>query len=415
MIWKAGKTFSDKLFSDRRLVSGERTGRQTITCSSHWRLLCFAAPSIATDNLVSPFITTIDLISGEAVNMSMDVEKYLFLDDEDDVVRFFFPDHNVAVVDMDSTDETHTNYNVPSKGEPSFKVAGRRRAKRTNRKARKHTTVTGIPKTDNGTAQEESQGVAIPKDSGDNGSMVCKIKGYKSLLSQMSPVFETMFSENWNDSVVIMDDPVDFDQFEAFRLFLAVGYKLKNVDSLAVEDATRVYFYAHKYQMDALIKEIENFLKTRVDKGISKVPFEFAEMRECVKLAELYSLGDLKKQLDKVKVFIDDGNVLGLYEFGLDHGMEKLVEQIVKYLEFKPVGDKWPRDLMARVMEQNQKSLKKYQDMVDKHQDTVNQFRKQPLYCQHGNTHGVYRASHAYHAYQLFRNCSLCQGGTCYV
>ena len=49
-----------------------------------------------------------------------------------------------------------------------------------------------------------------------------KIRVPKSMLMKVSPVFEAMFSVNWDSDTVVMEDDVEFNQFEKFQLFLEV-------------------------------------------------------------------------------------------------------------------------------------------------------------------------------------------------
>ena len=156
-----------------------------------------------------------------------------------------------------------------------------------------------------------------------------------------------------------MDDPVDFDQFEAFQLFLEVVYGISTVDTLTVDEAIRVHFYAHKYQMDPLIRQVREVLTKRMNQGIKDKPYSIMELIESIRMAETYSLNEFKEQLNRVKLDItEEIQALGFYDVCVDHKMEGLIDQVVSFMESKPVDDYWPTDLVIRVLELNRKELK---------------------------------------------------------
>ena len=317
--------------------------------------------------------------------ISLHFERLLFQDDEDDIVRFIFPVDNdasrglmelsiepgnaddangkgttVVGVDYTITDD-ELEVKITKEGETGVKV-----------------TSDDVQSTD-GTSSLRSRSGSV------QSRKVRKIKGHKSLLVEVSPVFKTMFSENWDQSEVEMDDPVDFDQCDAFRLFMAVVYELKKLDTLAVEDATRVYFYAHKYQMEPLIKKLRKVLTDRMTQGVSSKPYTVSELTESIKMAELYSLNDFKTNLDGVKLDINDKNALELYEITEDHGLKKLQEQVVKYLDKKPIDESWPFGLIVKVVERHREQLKVFRGLYS-------------LHC----THSGYSRN--------FKECSTCKG-----
>ena len=55
------------------------------------------------------------------------------------------------------------------------------------------------------------------------------IRVLKSMLTKFSPVFEAMFSADWDRNSVEMEDDVQFDQFEKFKLFLEVLLELTSL------------------------------------------------------------------------------------------------------------------------------------------------------------------------------------------
>lgn len=87
-----------------------------------------------------------------------------------------------------------------------------------------------------------------------------KIKCSISMVSAASNVFKAMFSERWNqeksvddaqmvdqrncyEKSIKLDDPVHFDEYLMFKLFVEILYGLRHVDSsLTVDQATGIYF-----------------------------------------------------------------------------------------------------------------------------------------------------------------------------
>lgn len=184
-----------------------------------------------------------------------------------------------------------------------------------------------------------------------------KVKGHKSVLTKVSPVFQTMFNEQWKQSEAPMNDLVDFDQHKIFRMFMEIIYNLRFVDELSVVEATQVFFYAHKYQIDELINKLKKHLDQRMEQGISLKPYSLIELEQSIKMAELYSLDDFKQQLDDVKLSISDENALKFYKLCIASNMDKLLFQIAEYLKAKPVLESWPFDLVKRVFERNRQDI----------------------------------------------------------
>ena len=59
--------------------------------------------------------------------------------------------------------------------------------------------------------------------------ILMKIRAPKSMLMKISPVFEAMFSANWDTNSVEMKDDVKFNQFDTFQLFLEVLFGLTSL------------------------------------------------------------------------------------------------------------------------------------------------------------------------------------------
>lgn len=226
---------------------------------------------------------------------------------------------------------------------------------------------------------------------------VRKIIGYKSFLSKMSPVFEKMFSENWNQSEFVMDDQVDFNQLEVFQLFMELVCGLANVDTLTINQIICVHFYAHKYLMDPLIAKILEVLTNRTK---SEETFSVTEFIDSIKMAELYSLNEFKKQLNKVKLDItSQSDAIKAYNICIDCNMnQNVIRQVVSYMESQPVND-WPINLVIRVLESNQTKLMITKSSLENVERKLKEFQNKTLYCCHTVE---------------FKLCSYCRGSRLY-
>lgn len=185
-----------------------------------------------------------------------------------------------------------------------------------------------------------------------------KIKAYKSLLSEMSQVFKSMFNDRQDKFEFKINDPVAFDQFEMFNLFLEIVYGLTDVDTLTVDQAIGVHFYAHKYQIDSLCEMIREIL---TKKSVIDKIFSVTQFIDCIQMAELHSWNDLKEQLKNVKLNIkNQSDGLLIYKVCMDHNTinsGSLIGQVASFLAAETVNDHWPRDLVIRVLEQLRNNL----------------------------------------------------------
>ena len=189
--------------------------------------------------------------------------------------------------------------------------------------------------------------------SGQSSPEAAKVKAHKSVLSNVSPVFESMFNKNWDKSEQVMDDSllVDFDQPKIFQLFIYIIYELRKITTLSTEDAARVHFYIHKYQIEPLITEVRKVLTDRMKVGTDTKPYTVVELTESIKMADLNSSLDFKTKLNDVKLDIQDGNVAEIYDTCITHGMDRLVNQVDTFLDMKPLNKSWPLDLIVRYYE----------------------------------------------------------------
>lgn len=134
-----------------------------------------------------------------------------------------------------------------------------------------------------------------------------KVKCFISILSEASPVFQTMFYTRWNQAksvdkqpgnqyelnqcqrscyqveTIRLDDAVNFDQYNTFKSFMEILYGLFRADSLTIQRATDIYYYSHKYQVKKVETKIHNYLYERMKKGIS-----VTELHQIIEFVQMY-------------------------------------------------------------------------------------------------------------------------------
>lgn len=66
---------------------------------------------------------------------------------------------------------------------------------------------------------------------------------------------------NDKEKIITLIDRVDFDQYLTFKSFMEILYGLRQIDS--IDQATTVYYYAHKYHVVDVEKKILEFLCER--------------------------------------------------------------------------------------------------------------------------------------------------------
>lgn len=192
-----------------------------------------------------------------------------------------------------------------------------------------------------------------------------KIKCSISMLTEISPVFEAMFSTRWHqeksidnqqldsisqDKTIQLDDGVTFNQYLTFKLLMQILYGLRQIDSLSVDQATGVYFYANKYQIKDVAEKIKKLLNKRMETGISKSPFTFTELKQGIEFAQLYQLDDFKNKLDKVKLDFNGENPVQFWDLVNKFEMEALKQQLLHHLKtIVPKAD-WGEDILLAVI-----------------------------------------------------------------
>ncbi|XP_037046525.1 uncharacterized protein LOC119081596 [Bradysia coprophila] len=213
-----------------------------------------------------------------------------------------------------------------------------------------------------------------------------KIRCSVSMLTEISPVFGAMLSTWWSqenplhvddtqphsfvthsqDKTIQLSDDVNFDQYSTFKLLIQILYGLRQMDSLTVEQATNIFFYAHKYEIKDAEDKIQKFLNERMESGMGQVPLSVAELTEGIEFAQLYHLDGFKKKLDQVKLAFDEENLtpFQFWDLSIKFEMKTLQDQIIdRMMNVAPKKD-WPFDLLIAVTERLQTLMKKTKKAV---------------------------------------------------
>lgn len=186
-----------------------------------------------------------------------------------------------------------------------------------------------------------------------------KIKCAKSLLSEISPVFEKMFNETWlKESIIKLEDNVTFGQYSTFKLFLEIVYELREVTSLQVDEATAVYYYSHKYQVSDITNKIQQHLNQRMESGMSKSPFSLAELTDGLEFALTYQLAKFKNKLDKVKLEFNEENPIEFFDLADKFKLESLKQQVIDHLKNIEPKESWTLQISNLVIKCLQKELR---------------------------------------------------------
>lgn len=207
-----------------------------------------------------------------------------------------------------------------------------------------------------------------------------KVKCSISVLTEWSSVFGTMFSDRWNkvktenvnaiqtdasgpapkDNTIPLQDAVNFDQYSIFRLLMQVQYGLRRVDLLSVDQATSIYYYAHKYQLQYTEANVQRFLNARMESGISKLPLSVAELTNGIEFAELYNLDEFKKKLDQVTLAFDKDNLnaIQFWNLATRFGMNTLQRQIADHMMNVTPHKDWPFGLLLAVTQRLQRVIR---------------------------------------------------------
>lgn len=176
-----------------------------------------------------------------------------------------------------------------------------------------------------------------------------QIRCHRSLLTKVSPVFNTMFtSENWNKETTIrMNDLVKFNQFFVFKLFVNILYDICSANSVTLEQATDVFFYSHKYQVNIVNDKILSFIK----REIKYKTFSLEELQRVHSFSEFYGL-DLKEKLDLMSLNLNEGNCCEHFQLADELNLTKMKQRIIEFAAktIKP-NRKWPSEFLCLVVE----------------------------------------------------------------
>lgn len=206
-----------------------------------------------------------------------------------------------------------------------------------------------------------------------------KIKCSISMLTEISPVFEAMFSTRWcheeevddnqltvdavsKDKTIELSDDVTFDQYLTFKLLMQIMYGLREPNSLTVDQATNVYYYSDKYQIKEVSDKVQKFLNQRMQSGISTHPLTVAEPAESITFAQLHKLADFKSKLDEVKLAFDEHNTIQFWDLTVKFEMKKLQEQVLDHLKTVAPKNDYPPDLLIALvsdLQANKKEIEK--------------------------------------------------------
>lgn len=178
-----------------------------------------------------------------------------------------------------------------------------------------------------------------------------EVRCLKSFLTLCSPVFTTQFNDTWDKNAVELDDPVKFDQYERFKLFIEVLIKVKSLKDLKLDGAVCVYFYADKYQIVDLKSKIEDVVSSLNDDTLPSV------LERSLEMVEEFGFDALKVAIDGVKLLIMNDLALGLYNTCKRFKMEKLTKKVVSFMSKMDYDASWPAVLLVEIAEQNRLDL----------------------------------------------------------
>lgn len=247
-----------------------------------------------------------------------------------------------------------------------------------------------------------------------------KIKCSISMLCEISPVFEAMFSARWSqeksgdnqldsvlqqdetvklddnqldlfphqDKTVKLEDDVKFDQCHTFKLLMQILYGLRQINSLSVDQAIGVYFYTHKYQIKDVEDKIQKFLNERMESGLSKRPLSVKELKDGIEFAQMYQLDEFKNKLDRVKLAFDEVNPMQYMDLANQFEMKTLKKQVVDHVKTIAPKEDWSPDILREVItclqaqiEDNKKTLKELKSSCTAQTEYITETGTYSLYC----------------------------------
>lgn len=204
-----------------------------------------------------------------------------------------------------------------------------------------------------------------------------KLKCSMSLLSEVSPVFKIMFGEVWfqGKKTVEMNDSVDgfdnFDQYTVFKLFLNILYGLCDVDTLTFSQATEVYFYSHKYQVDIVNEGLLSNIGDKIDVGSPST----TELKDLFHFVQLFELDELEERLDVLELDLDEENCYEFYGLAKKMDLHALEQQVINYCGSIEPDTDWAPEflcLVIKTLQENQKSCEEQIKVFEKNEKSKN-------------------------------------------
>lgn len=150
----------------------------------------------------------------------------------------------------------------------------------------------------------------------------------------------------------------DFDQHAVFKLFLNIIYGLCDVNSLTISQATDVYYYADKYQVDIVKNLILDFIKQKIGVGHASTT-DLNSLYQFVKLYDFDSDSDsdlgLLIQLDEMNINLDDENCYEFYKLADVMELHAMKRKVIDYCAAVEPNKKWAPEFLCEVIENLQK------------------------------------------------------------
>lgn len=174
------------------------------------------------------------------------------------------------------------------------------------------------------------------------------IQSLKSLLAKVSPVFEAMFSGQWKEeNVVKLDDPPQINPQQTFNHFIRfIHGTLKTLKDLPLLSLLHVHYYAEKYDVKDVRKEIYSAIRSQ-DK-INMIAF-----KECLEAAVSLNLSKFVDKIDRDLQIVTGGDVIEWFNMCEKYNLKFTMEKIVAKVCYKPFNEEWPSKLKELVHEKN--------------------------------------------------------------
>ena len=106
---------------------------------------------------------------------------------------------------------------------------------------------------------------------------------------------------------------------------------------------TNLYFYAEKY-------EVEDLKRTLVTQFYEGRPITVTDAETCLLMARKYNNQSWIASLDAAKLDLRMENVLEFWTIASENRLDRLMDQVAKFLYMKPCDRSWPIEMMDRVL-----------------------------------------------------------------